>query len=90
MKIVYCKATKRNYFDLVYHYNFAGHFDIKKHYDKAVELANTYNYSIESMFEFEVQVSSRVKRHVIMYSSLDNQEPIDGASIYNDINDYLK
>ncbi len=73
-----------------YFYNFSGHLDIQKHYNKALEIANKHGYDISTMFEFEVQVSSKVKFHQIFYSSQENQEAVDGATVWGDINDYLK
>ena len=78
-EIFYCKENKRNYFMLGYHFNFSGHIDVLKNFQESERIRKEYNYSEGSMFLKELQVSSRYKYMIVMYSNDKDQKVIEGA-----------
>ena len=90
MNIYYSKSEKRNYFLLGYFYNHSGHFKVTEHAKKSEELAKKYGYSVDSMFMYEIQKSPSSANHIFMYSNKDNQNPIEGASICDNLPTHLR
>lgn len=90
MNIYYSILKKTNYFVLGHFYNFAGHFKMLEHFRKAEELAKKYGYSVDSMFMYEIQKSPSSANHIVMYSNKDNQNPIEGASICDNLPTHLR
>ena len=77
--IIYCNENKRNYFMLGGHFNFSGHIDMAKNYNKSEEIRKEHGYSEGSMFLVEIQESSRYKYSVVMYSKDNDQKVVKDA-----------
>lgn len=89
MKMFYCIVTKINYFLLGYHYNHSGYINVVKQYEKAKEIADKYNFDINTMEITEIGKSGRYKNMIVMFSLNRDQAPIEEAILINNGLDYF-